>query len=197
MLPTAATLAAAVIGATANPVVAAPDGQVRVSVYDLHAAAASVHLTGGIASGGKWFGWVPLRNAGGGSWSTVLRAPGYLGVYPVVVRAGGATQPTDEVVSVLPRGWAKQPGFDAPEQVAQWWTRQAPAGATLESVTTWPSGFFTHRDRSLNRLLRVRFALLGEWRGKHLRQGPHELFFSVARLRPDGQWRLLETITAP
>jgi hypothetical protein len=197
MVPAVAILASAVISAVASPVVAAPDGQVRVSVYGLHAPAVSVHLNGGIAGGGRWFGWVALQDAGGGTWSTILRAPGYRGVYPVVVRTGGVTKPTDEVVSVLPRHWEKQPAFDTPEQVAQWWTRQAPSGASVERVTTWRSGFFTHRDPGLNRLLRVRFTLLGDWPAKRLGQGPHELFLSVARLRPGGRWRLLETASAP
>jgi hypothetical protein len=197
MVPAVAILASAVISAVANPVVAARDGQVRLSVYGLRAPAASVHLNGGIASGGRWFGWVSLRDDGGGTWSTTLRAPGYLGVYPVFVRTGGVTRPTDEVVSVLPRHSEKQPGFDTPEQVARWWARQAPSGASVESVTTWRSGFFTHRDPGLNRLLRVRFSLHGEWPAKHLGQGAHELFLSVARLRPDGRWRLLETASAP
>jgi hypothetical protein len=140
---------------------------------------------------------VPLRDSGGGSWFTVLRAPGFLGVYPVVVRAGGATRETGAVVAVLPRKWTAQPAFEKPEQVAQWWTRQAPPGANLTSVSTWRSGFFTHRDPALNRLLRVRFTLLGDWRAMRLRKGPHELFFSVARLKPAGAWRLLETTEAP
>jgi hypothetical protein len=93
------------------------------------------------------------------SWWTILRAPGFYGVYPVRVRAGGVTRETDAVVSVLPRGFAAQPGFDEPQQVPEWWRRQAPAGAELTSVSTWGAGFFTHREPSLNRLLRVRFTL--------------------------------------
>jgi hypothetical protein len=192
----AAVLAAAVT-ASASPSPAAPDGQVRVTVNGLSAPAASVHLRGGIASGGRWFGFVALRDSDGGSWFTILRAPGFLGVYPIVVRAGGVTHETGAVVTVLPRKWTAQPAFQKPEQVAQWWTRQAPPGANLTSVSTWQSGFFTHRDPALNRLLRVRFTLLGDWRAMRLKQGPHELFFSIARLKPTGAWRLLETVPAP
>lgn len=192
-----ALLAAATLSVTVAPASPVRDGQTRISVQGLSASAASVHLEGGIASGGKWFGWVALRDAGSGSWWTVLRAPGYLGVYPIVVRAGGVAHPAGAVVAVLPRGFTAQPVVPRPEQVPLWWTRQAPSGAKLLSVTTWRSGFFTHRDPALNRLLRVRFMLLGDWRAKHLARGTHTLYFSVARLKPDGQWRLLETVAAP
>ena len=64
-------------------------------------------------------------------------------------------------------------------------------------VTTWTTGFYTHRDPELNRLLRVRFTLQGDWPAQHLRKGTHVLFFSVARLKPTSGWRLLETTTAP
>jgi hypothetical protein len=197
MQAVAVLAAAAALQAGATPSVAARDGQVRVTVSGLQAAAASVHLRGGIASGGRWFGWVALRDAGGGSWWTVLRAPGYLGVYPIEVRGGGVLHATDGVVQVLPRGFGAQPGFEQPTQVAQWWTRIAPPGAVLKGITTWHEGFFTHRDPELNLLLRVRFTLLGDWPRLHLRRGPGEIFLSVARLRPDGQWRLLEAVRSP
>ena len=193
----AALGASALLALSVSPTIAARDGQVRVAVSGLRATAASVHLEGGIASGGRWFGWIPLRDDGKGTWSTVLRAPGYLGVYPVVVRSGGVARATGTVVTVLPPGWARQPSFDRPEYVPEWWTRMAPAGATLTTVETWHRGFYTHRDPSLNLLLRVRFTLLGDWRAQHLRKGPHELFFSIARLTPTGDWRLLETTSAP
>jgi len=193
----AALAASAVLTLSVTPTVAVRDGQVRIAVSGIRAPAASIHLQGGIASGGRWFGWVPLRDDGEGSWFTVLRAPGYLGVYPVVVRSGGILQGTGAVVTVLPPGWTRQPVFDRPEYVPQWWTRMAPAGAILTSVYTWHTGFFTHRDPSLNLLLRARFTLLGDWPAKHLRKGPHVLFFSIARLKPSGGWRLLETTTAP
>jgi hypothetical protein len=188
---------AAALHAGATPSVAARDGQVRISVSGLPAAAASAHLRGGIASGGRWFGWVALRDAGGGSWWTILRAPGYLGVYPIEVRSGGVLHSTDGVVQVLPRGFAAQPSFELPTQVAEWWTRIAPPGADLKGVATWHTGFFTHRDPALNLLLRVRFNLLGDWRRLHLKRGPGEIFLSIARLRPDGRWRLLEAVRAP
>ena len=145
----------------------------------------------------KWFNWVALRSSGAGAWSTVLRAPGYLGVYPVQIRAGGVLSETDAVVTILPRGFVNQPGFFTPEQVAEWWTRTAPSGATLIGVTTWHAGFFTHRDPDLNRLLRVRFSLLRPWPQLHLKPGSQQIFLSVARLRSGGLWRLLETTATP
>jgi hypothetical protein len=197
MHPLAVLVAAAALHAGVTPSAAKRDGQVRIDVSGLPAASASVHLEGGIASGGRWFGWVALRDRGGGSWWTVLRAPGFLGAYPVVVRAGGVSRPTNAVVAVLPRGFTSQPVFRRPEQVAQWWTRIAPPGAELTSVATWHEGFFTHRNPTLNRLLRVRFRLLGDWPRMRLKRGPREIFLSVARLRADGGWRLLETVSAP
>jgi hypothetical protein len=193
----AALAAAAALTVSVDPVVAVRDGQVRVAVHGLPAAAASIKLHGGIASGGRWFNWVALRPAGGGSWWTVLRAPGFLGVYPVEVRAAGVARATNGTVAILPHGFYAEPAFAKPVQVAEWWTRIAPPGANLDGVTTWHSGFFTHRDAALNLLLRVRFTLLGDWPARHLRRGPHVLFFSIARLRTHGGWRLLETVAAP
>lgn len=193
----AALLASASVHATVAPSSATPDGQVRVAVTGVTAPAVSVRLGGGLASGGKWFNWVALRPNGAGSWWTVLRAPGYFGVYPVQIRAGGVLHETDAVVQILPQGFVNQPGFFTPEQVAEWWTRVAPPGASLTGVTTWRSGFFTHRDADLNRLLRVRFTLLRPWPQLHLKEGSRQIFLSVARLRSGGLWRLLETTTAP
>jgi hypothetical protein len=197
MIAAAGALVAASLTAAVSPSVAARDGQIRVVVTGLSAPAASVVVHGGIASEGKMFGWVALRSSGAGSWWTVLRAPGFLGVYPVQVRAGGILRQTGAVVSVLPRGFAAQPAFDKPAQVAEWWSRQAPAGTDLLSVTTWHAGFFTHRDPTLNRLLRVRFTLLGDWKAKRLARGTYTRWFSVARTSAQGQWRLLEIVEAP
>jgi len=178
-----AVAAAAVAAVSVTPITAPPDGQVRISVPDAPAAAL-IHLQGGIAGGGKWFGWVPL--SGG---ATVLRAPGYLGVYPVVIRAGGVVRPTGQIVTVLPSGFFRRPTFPTPANVAQWFARQSPSGATIQSITTWRSGFFTHRDPTYNRLLVMRYTLLGNWPELHLARGSHVAYFSIARLRPDGQWR--------
>jgi hypothetical protein len=97
----------------------------------------------------------------------VLRAPGYLGVYPVEIRARGVLHETDAVVEVIPHGFVNRPGF------------------------------FTHRDPDLNRLLRVRFTQLRPWPQLHLRAGSRQIFLSVARLRSGGLWRLLEATAAP
>ncbi len=193
----AALLASAGLHATVLPSSAARDGQVRVAVTGIAAPTVSVRIGGGLASGGRWFNWVALRSSGAGAWWTVLRAPGYFGVYPVEVRAGGVIHETDTVVNVLPHGFVNQPGFVTPEQVAEWWTRVAPAGATLTGVTTWRTGFFTHRDPDLNRLLRVHFTLLRPWQRLHLAPGSRQVFLSVARLRSGGLWRLLQTTRAP
>jgi hypothetical protein len=197
MVHAAAVLAASALSAAVSPSLAAPDGQIRVTVSGLDAPAASIVVHGGIASQGKMFGWVPLRSAAGGTWWTVLRAPGFYGVYPIHVRARGVLHQTTATVAVLPRGYGAQPGFDKPEQVAEWWTRQAPAGAEIRSVATWTAGFFAHRDQTLNRLLRVRFTLLGDWKAKHLAAGTYTRWFSVARPRVGGPWRLLEIVAAP
>jgi hypothetical protein len=193
----AAVLAAASLTATVSPAVAQPDGLFRVGVDGACAPSALVVAHGGIASEGKMFGWVAMRSSGPCSWWTVLRAPGFLGVYPIDVRLGAAAHDTGTVVSVLPKGFAAQPGFSRPEQVPEWWRRQAPAGADLLEVTTWHAGFFTHRDPTFNRLLRVRFRLLGDWKAKRLARGTYTRYFSVARLTRDGDWRLLQVVNAP
>jgi hypothetical protein len=181
---------------SAAPLVATRDGQVRVEVTGA-AAPVSAHLAGGLASGGRWFRWVALHPQGPGSWSALLRAPGYYGVYPLQLRVAGKVLPTEVSVRILPRGFAQRPAFATPEQVAEWWTRIAPPGAVVDSVTTWHTGFFTHRDPTLNRLLLVHFTLNGPWRPAFPKAGAATIFLSVARLTPDGPWRLLETTTRP
>jgi hypothetical protein len=194
---TAATLAVVVVNAVVSPASAAPDGQVLVRVSGLRAPSALVVLHGGIASRGRWFQWAPLRPGGGTSWWTVLRAPGLLGMYPVRVRVGGVTRETNAVVQIVPPGFARRPGFDLPDQVAQWWAWIAPPGVVLTAVRTWQAGYFTHRDPTLNRLLQVRFKLLGDWSAEQLRRGVHTLYLNVARRAVGAPWRLLETVSAP
>jgi hypothetical protein len=188
----AAALTVVLSSPTANP-----DAQVRVTVTGLHAHSALVVLHGGIARQGKWFHWVPLRRTGADAWSAVLKTPGLYGMYPIRVRADGVVRQTDQAVAVVPRGFASQPAFETPEQVAQWWAWLVPSGVAIKSVGTWQSGFYTHRDPTLNRLLRVSFSLLGDWQARHLRRGSHTLYLSVARARPGAPWRLLEAIPSP
>lgn len=192
--------AAAVISAltvSLSPAVAHPDSQVRIQVAGLHAGSALVVLHGGIASRGKWFRWVPLQRSGPDSWHAVLKAPGLYGVYPVRLRSASTMLTTAATLEILPPGYAREPGFDAPAQVAQWWAWVAQPGVVVKSITTWRSGFYTHRDPSLNRLLRVQFALLGNWPSMHLRRGSHVLYLSIARTRAGLPWRLLQTVAAP
>lgn len=193
----AAALALGGAQPAAAPITASRDGQVRIAVTGIQAAAASVKLAGGLAGRGRWFNWVALRRSGPGSWWTILRAPGFYGVYPVQVRAGGRVTDTGRVVAVLPRGFAGRPGFEQPEQVAQWWARVSPPGATVTSVSTWHTGFYTHRVPTLNRLLLVHVTLHGPWRPVFPKAGPNEIFLSIGRLTPTGLWRLLETATSP
>ena len=186
------------IHAVVTPAVATRDGQVRVAITGAPALSAQVRVVGGLASGGKWFNWVALRSNGAGSWWTILRAPGYYGVYPLELRTPGRRAvELDSVVEILPKGFFARLAFREPRQVAQWWTRAAPAGAVLGSVSTWGSGFYTHRDLRFNRLLAVRFRLLGDWPRMHLHTGAGRIFLSIARVRSDGAWRLLETVTTP
>ncbi|MGZ8716609.1 MAG: hypothetical protein ACXWYO_05795, partial [Gaiellaceae bacterium] len=66
--------------ASVSPVVGARDGLLHVAVTHVSAPAVQVRIAGGLASGGRWFGWVPLKQTGPTSWRSVLRAPGFLGV---------------------------------------------------------------------------------------------------------------------
>jgi hypothetical protein len=190
----AATIVAALMlatgaQATVSPVVGKRDGLVYVTVTDVPAPAVQVRIAGGVASLGKWFGWVPLVQTGPASWRSVLRAPGFLGVYPLQVRTPSKTVEAGPVVRILPRGFAKQPAFFTPADVADWWARTSNQGK-LVSASEWHSGFFTHRDSRFNRLVRATVERPG-------RPGTVTMYVSVARLRADGPWRLLEAVQAP
>lgn len=191
-----AAAAAAALTVTLSPAIAHPSAQVHVRVTGVDAPSALVVLHGGIARQGHWFGWVPLVRHGS-RWSVLLKTPGLYGVYPVQLRVDDRTYTGRRALAVLPPGYSAQPAFATPTEVARWWAWLSPPGAIVRSVTTWQSGFYTHRDPALNRLLRVTFRLLGDWPAQHLRRGSHTLYLSVARLRPDGPWRLLEVVPAP
>jgi hypothetical protein len=193
----AAVVAAATIHASVSPGAPARDGTVRVSVEGLPAPAADVIIHGGIASGGKMFGLVPLRDAGGGTWWTSLRAPGFLGIYPIGVRAEGRYRETDALVTVLPPGFAAEPGVPTPKLVVEWWRRQSPGGVDVASVTEWHAGFYYHQDQRYNRLLRVRFTPLAPWRRYHLAKATYTRWFDVARTSLTGDWRLVQVVDAP
>jgi hypothetical protein len=193
----APTLAVIAVSALLSPASPTRGGVVHVRINGLKATSALVVLHGGIASRGRWFQWVPLRSSGGASWWTTLRAPGLFGMYPVRVRVGGVTRDTNAVVQMVPRGFSRQPGFDTPNQVAQWWAWSAPPGIVVTSTRTWTTGYFTHRDPTLNTLLQVRFKLLGDWQAQNLRRGAHTLYLNIARTAVGAPWRLLETVSAP
>ena len=194
----AALAVAASLAVSVTPSHPTPNGLIRVTVTGLPAPAADVVVHDGIASGGKMFGLVPLRDEGGGSWTTELVAPGFLGVYPVRVRARGVYHDTGAMVDVLPRDFAAEPGVNTPAEVVEWWRRQAPEGATVLSVREWDAGFFSHRDSRYNRLLRVRFTLLGPWPRYRLAAGTYTRWLSVARTSlAAGGWKLLQVVAAP
>jgi hypothetical protein len=193
----AATFTVIAVSALVSPASPARGGQVLVKVDGLEAPSALVVLHGGVASGGRWFQWVPLRSSSSTSWWTILRAPGLMGMYPVLVQARGVTRDTNAVVQIVPPGFARQPGFDTADQVAQWWAWSAPPGIVLTSIQTWRAGYFTHRDPTLNTLLQVRFNLLSDWRAQKLKRGAHTLYLNIARRTVGSPWRLLETVSAP
>ena len=176
--------------AAVSPVVGSRDGLLTVQLTHVQAPTVEVLVGGGLASGGRWFGWVPLVQTGPGSWRSVLRAPGFLGVYPLEVRTGHRVVDAGPLVRILPRGYAAEPGFFTPGEVAEWWARSSPRFGRLAAVSTWQTGFFTHRDARFNRLLRVTVRLPSG--GKTL-----TTFISIARVRADGPWRLLEAVPAP
>ncbi len=192
---TAAAVAAVTIAVA--PGAAVPNGQFRVQVTGLDAPAASVVVHGGVAGAGKMFGLVPLRPAGAGSWWTILRAPGFPGVYPIRVRAHGVYRETATVLTVLPPGFASAPAASTPAGVVEAWREASPGGATVQSAADWRQGFYYHRDQRYNRLLHVRFVLLEDWPRWHLRAGTYERWFDVARRATDEPWRLVDIVTAP
>src|SRR5881409_2325032 len=152
-----AAVAAAVLQIAVSPVFANRDGQIRVTVQGLQAPAADVVVHGGIASQGKMFGLVPLRDLGHGSWTTVLRAPGFYGVYPIRVRAQGTYHDTQGLVAVLPHGFASSLAAASPDALVEKWREDVPNGVTIAQHAVWRQGFYYHRDQRYNRLLRVKF----------------------------------------
>jgi hypothetical protein len=191
-----ATAAVALAVTVSSPTVH-PTAQVRVDVSGLHARSALVVLHGGIARRGRWFHWVPLRSLGAGRWTAVLQTPGLYGTYPVLVRVDGVVRQTGQTVQVVPARFARRPGFETPQQVARWWAWISEAGVSITSMRTWAAGFYTHRDPTLNRLLQIRFKLLGDSSGLHLRHGGQTLYLSVGRAHVGEPWRLLEVVRSP
>jgi hypothetical protein len=189
--------AVAVLHIALSPAHAAPDGLFRVDVSGLPAPAASVVVHGGIASRGKMFGLVPLRDLGHGSWTTVLRAPGFFGAYPVRVRARGVYHEASAVVSVLPKGFASAPGGPTPRDVVERWRELSPGGVTIAGASIWKRGFYYHRDQRYNALLRVKFTLIEAWPRYHVAAGTFVRWFNVVRTSQTSSWRLAEIVAAP
>jgi hypothetical protein len=187
--------AAAALAIAVSPARPARDGLVHVHVSGLNAPAADVVIHGGIASGGKMFGLVPLRDLGGGNWTTVLRAPGFSGVYPVRVRAFGRYRETGTVVSILPRSLG--PSASTAAGVVEAFREASPGGATIQSAVTWKQGFYFHRDQRYNRLIRVEFVLLSDWPRYHLKAGTYLKWFDVVRTSLTAKWRLAGFVAAP
>lgn len=193
----AAVVAAALLQITVSPAHPAPNGMMRVSVQGLDAPAADVVVHGGIASRGKMFGLVPLLSLGSGRWWTTLRAPGFTGVYPIRVRTRGTYQETQTVVTILPPGFSSQPTGPTPTWVVAAWRLAAPGGATILSARTWNAGFYYHRDQRYNRLLRVQFTLLSDWRRYGLKAGTYVRWFDIVRTSQLSPWRLADIVAAP
>jgi hypothetical protein len=192
-----AATAIAILHIALSPATAARDGVFRVTVTGLPAPAAAVVVHGGVASKGKTFGLVPLRDAGHGSWWSLLRAPGLVGVYPIRVRTNGTYSETQTVLSVLPRGFAKQPAAASPAGVVEAWREASPGGVTIATESTWRQGFYYHRDQRYNRLLRVEYTLLQGWPRYGLRAGTDVRWFNVVRISQTAPWRLAELVRAP
>lgn len=192
-----AAVAAAVLQIAVSPVFATQDGQIRVSVHGLDAPAADVVVHGGIASQGKMFGLVPLVDRGHGSWFTILRAPGFYGVYPIRVRARGVYHEANAVVAILPRRFRSSLAGATPDAVVEKWREAAPNGVTIAQQSIWRKGFYYHRDQRYNRLIRVKFTLLSDWPRYHLKQGTGIKWFDVVRTSPTAEWHLVQVVDAP
>lgn len=187
--------AAAALAIAVTPAHPARDGLVHVHVTGLRAPAADVVIHGGVASGGKEFGLVPLRDLSGGNWATVLRAPGLTGVYPVRVRAFGRYRETGTLISILPRSLG--PAASTATGVVEAWREASPGGATVQSASTWKQGFYFHRDQRFNRLIRVKFVLLQAWPRYGLKAGTYLRWFDVVRTSATAKWRLAGFVLAP
>jgi hypothetical protein len=188
---------AAAFTVAVSPAQPTPNGLVQVRVDRLSAPAADVLISGGIASGGKMFGLVPLRDLGGGSWTTVLRAPGFYGVYPIEVRAEGVYHDTGALVMVLPRRFGSSLAGATPDDVVEKWREAAPNGVTVARHTTWRQGFYYHRDQRYNDLVRVTYTLLSDWPRYHLKEGTATKWFDLVRTSLAGKWHLVQVVDAP
>ena len=189
--------AAAVLTIAVSPAAPPPNGQFRVQVTGLDAPAADVVVHGGVAGAGKMFGLVPLLPTGKGSWTTILRAPGFPGVYPIRVRARGVYGETQTVLTILPGGFSTAPSAASPAGVVEAWREASPGGATIQTAATWRQGLSSHRDQRYNRLLKVTFVLLQGWPRWHLRAGTYTRWFDVARRSQAEPWRLVGLVRAP
>jgi len=186
---------AAALTIAVSPAQPVRDGFLHVHVTGLHAPAADVVIHGGIASGGKMFGLVPLRDLGGGNWAAVLRAPGLPGVYPIRVRAFGRYRETGTVVSILPGSLG--PSASTAAGVVEAFREASPGGATIQTAAVWKRGFYFHRDQRYNRLFRVEFVLLSAWPRYHLKAGSYVKWFDVVRTSLTAEWRLAGFVQAP
>jgi hypothetical protein len=189
-LVTTLVLASGAQTAAVSPFIASRDGLLYVQLTQVAGPAVDVRVEGGLASGGKWFGWVALKQTGPASWRSELRAPGFLGVYPLQIRTGRQIVDAGPLVRILPRGFGAQPGFFTPEDIAHWWAASDPRGGRVLSTATWHTGFFTHRDPRFNMLVQVRVQPAGS-------SFARTWFLSIARLQANGPWRLLEAVQAP
>jgi hypothetical protein len=166
-----------------------------IEVAGIHAPTLQVRLVGATVNRGTPLPWTSLHRVHG-AWRASLPTPELRGAYPVElrVRPGSRILHADSwLLRVFARGTLARPTFSTPEQVARWWVRTRPEGATLVAMKRWPQPTFDLRDHRLHQLLVLAYSPQGR-PGVRDRLG---IFITAVRDGFRGNWRLLEATTLP
>jgi hypothetical protein len=164
-----------------------------IVVSHIQGRSVQVLVKGATRESGEPFQWQSLRLVDG-SWRGSLPSPALRGVYPILLRVGGARFLSSPrwLLRVFEPGTGSRPSFDGPAEVVDWWVR-AVAGGTLVAVKEWPLPDFDRRDPALHRLFVVAYSPPGH---------PDETdrlgtFVTAVRDGYQGHWRFLEATLEP
>jgi hypothetical protein len=166
-----------------------------IAVSGVSAPTLQVRLLGASVKSGAPVPWRSLHRVHG-VWRGRLPAPELRGAYPVElrVRPGSAILRANAwLLRVFATGTLGRPAFHTPEQVARWWVKRRPGGATLVALRRWPPPAFDRRDPRLHQLLVLAYSPTGRPAVRD-RLG---IFITAVRDGYGGRWRLLEATALP
>ena len=168
-------------------------GQRAGIVVHVPARSVQVLLKGATDETGSPLQWQSLRLVNG-AWRGSLPAPALYGVYPIVLRVGGAhyVESPTWLLRVYEPGTTARPSFEDPVEVADWWVQTVPGG-TLVAVKEWPRPDFDLRDPGLHRLFVVAYSPLDDPNAEDLLG----TFVTAVRDGYNGRWRFLEASLQP